>query len=269
VSVYIFAYHSTFLYFLGATIDLEEWEHVLTLKNVSLAYEGTRSGLKEYIAIGTNFNYGEDITSRGRLLMYDIIEVVPEPGKPLTKYKFKEVIVKDQKGPVSAITHVSGFLVSSVGQKVYIWQLKDDDLVGIAFIDTNIFVHQLLSIKSLILVADVYKSISLLRFQEEFRTLSLVSRDYGPLNVFQIEYMVDNSNLGFLVSDDQSNLITYMYQPEARDSCGGQRLLRKADYHLGQKINTMFRIQSDFQESDPSRRNINYDNKHITYFGKN
>lgn len=34
----------------------------------------------------------------------------------------------------------------------------------------------MLSIKSLILIADVYKSISLLRFQEEYRTLSLVSR---------------------------------------------------------------------------------------------
>ena len=247
---------------------MEEWEHVLTLKNVSLAYEGTRSGLKEYIAVGTNFNYGEDITSRGRLLLYDIIEVVPEPGKPLTKYKFKEVIIKDQKGPVSAITHVSGFLVSSVGQKVYIWQLKDDDLVGVAFIDTNIFIHQLLSIKSLILVADVYKSISLLRFQEEYRTLSLVSRDYNLLNVYQIEYMVDNSNLGFLVTDDQSNLITYMYQPESRESFGGQRLVRKADYHLGQKINTMFRVQCDFQETDPTKKNYNYEYKHMTFFGE-
>lgn len=60
--------------------------------------------------------------------------------------------------------------------QIYIWQLKDNDLVGVAFIDTQIYIHQMLSIKSLILVADVYKSISLLRFQEEYRTLSLVSR---------------------------------------------------------------------------------------------
>jgi hypothetical protein len=48
--------------------------------------------------------------------------------------------------------------------------------VGVAFIDTQIYTHQILTIKSLLLVADVYKSISLLRFQEEYRTLSLVSR---------------------------------------------------------------------------------------------
>lgn len=49
-------------------------------------------------------------------------------------------------------------------------------MIGVAFIDTQIYIHQMLSIKSLILIADVYKSISLLRFQEEYRTLSLVSR---------------------------------------------------------------------------------------------
>lgn len=49
------------------SIDFDEWEHVTALKNVALAYEGTRSGLKEYICIGTNYNYSEDITSRGRV----------------------------------------------------------------------------------------------------------------------------------------------------------------------------------------------------------
>jgi hypothetical protein len=54
-------------------MELEEWEHVTCLKNVSLAYEGTRSGLKGYIAVGTNYNYGEDITSRGRVRTNEIV----------------------------------------------------------------------------------------------------------------------------------------------------------------------------------------------------
>jgi hypothetical protein len=37
---------------------------------------------------------------------------------------------------------VSGFLVSTVGQKIYIWQFKDRDLHGIAFIDAQIYCHQ-------------------------------------------------------------------------------------------------------------------------------
>ncbi|GJQ66350.1 putative mRNA cleavage protein, partial [Trypoxylus dichotomus] len=248
-------------------IDLEEWEHINCLKNVSLAYEGARSGLKGYIAIGTNYNYGEDITSRGRILIYDIIEVVPEPGQPLTKNKFKEIYAKDQKGPVTAISQVKGFLVSAVGQKIYIWQLKDNDLVGVAFIDTQIYTHQILSIKSLILVADVYKSISLLRFQEEYRTLSLVSRDFRPCEVYGIEYLIDNTTMGFLLSDNERNLVLYMYQPEARESFGGQRLLKKADFHVGQSINTFFRIRCKLSHlGDDKRLMAGADKRQITMF---
>lgn len=47
--------------------ELEEWEHATAMKNVMLASEGTMSGLKGYIAVATNYNYGEDVTSRGRV----------------------------------------------------------------------------------------------------------------------------------------------------------------------------------------------------------
>lgn len=245
--------------------ELDEWEHVSALKMVMLTYEGAQSGFKGYICIGTNFNYSEDITSRGRILLFDLIEVVPEPGKPWTKYKLKEIYAKEQKGPVSAVTSTKGLLVASVGQKVYLWQLKDQELTGVAFIDTNIFIHQMVSIKSLILIADVYKSVSVLRYQEEFRTLSIVSRDYNPLMVYQIEYLIDNANVAFLASDSESNLSIFMYQPESRESHGGQKLLRRADYHLGQKVNAMFRVACNFKQQF-DKKILAYDNKHLTFF---
>lgn len=223
--------------------------------------KGTRKQQSGHCISSKQFSH---FCSAFQILIYDVIEVVPEPGKPLTKYKLKEVYVKDQKGPVSAISHVLGFLVTAVGQKIYLWQLKDNDLNGVAFIDTNIYVHQIISIKSLLLVADMYKSISLLRFQEEFRTLSLVSRDYNPMNVLNIEYVVDNTSLGFLASDCEENFIMFMYQPEARESYGGQKLIRKADYHVGQRVNAMVRIQCN----NHNQTSANYENKHATYFGK-
>ncbi|XP_030753926.1 cleavage and polyadenylation specificity factor subunit 1 [Sitophilus oryzae] len=248
-------------------IDLDEWEHVTCLRNVALEYEGTRSGLRGYIAVGTNYNYGEDITSRGRILIYDVIEVVPEPGQPLTKNKFKEIYAKDQKGPVTALSQVKGFLVSAVGQKIYIWQLKDNDLIGVAFIDTQVYTHQILTIKSLLLISDVYQSISLLRFQEEYRTLSMVSRDFRACEVYATEYMIDNSNLGFLMSDKEKNLAICMYQPEARESLGGQRLLKKADFHLGQAVTTFFRIKCKLGELGENKKHMSgADRRHITMF---
>ena len=86
-----------------------------------------------------------------------------------------------------------GFLVSTVGQKIYIWQFKvenkakkfkisfsflfwkkykivqDKELHGIAFIDSNVYIHQIHALKNFLLVGDVYKSINVLQYQQDYR----------------------------------------------------------------------------------------------------
>ena len=107
---------------------MEQFETILCLKVVNLVYEGSRSGLRGYVAVGTNYSYGEDTTSRGRIMVLDIIDVVPEPGQPLTKNKFKTLYTKEHKGPVTAVESVVGFLCAAVGQKV---SQSDDGRYGI------------------------------------------------------------------------------------------------------------------------------------------
>lgn len=63
--------------------------------------------------------------------------------------------------------------------QIFLWSLRASELTGMAFIDTQLYIHQMISVKNFILAADVMKSISLLRYQEDSKTLSLVSRVPG------------------------------------------------------------------------------------------
>jgi cleavage and polyadenylation specificity factor subunit 1 len=148
--------------------ELAEWEHVSCLKLVSLPYEGHSSGFRSYIAASTINCYNEDVNSRGRVLIFDVIEVEPEPDKPLTSIKMKTILEKEQKGPVTCLESINGYLLGGVGQKIYIWEYKNNELLGKAFIDTHFFVHRMVTLKNFVLIADLHKSISLIRFQPEY-----------------------------------------------------------------------------------------------------
>ena len=89
------------------------------------------------------------------------------------------------------------------------------------------------------------------------------------LEVYGISYLVDNTSLCFLAADRLKNLIVFTYQPEVRESQGGQRLLRRADFHLGHKVNTFFRVKCRLSDPSTNRRAVGpIEKRHVTYFGK-
>ena len=57
--------------------QLDDWERCTSLKHLYLSSEGLHSGQKGYIVCGTAYCYGEDITPRGYIRIYAVIDVIP------------------------------------------------------------------------------------------------------------------------------------------------------------------------------------------------
>ncbi len=47
--------------------EFEEFEHVASMKTLELKSQETHSGYKTFLAVGTVYNFGEDLTSKGRV----------------------------------------------------------------------------------------------------------------------------------------------------------------------------------------------------------
>ena len=64
----------------------------------------------------------------------------------------------------------------------------------------------LLQVKNFILLGDVHKSIYFLSWKEQGSQLSLLAKDFGSLDCFATEFLIDGSTLSLIVSDEQKNV---------------------------------------------------------------
>ncbi|KAL9551200.1 hypothetical protein MBANPS3_004376 [Mucor bainieri] len=245
-------------------VDFEEFEQCFSLQCAALESKQTSTGRKHFMVVGTGVLRGEDTTMRGSIRIFDIIEVVPEPNNPQTNHKFKHLHTEDVKGAVTAMCNVSGHLASCIGSKVIVWSLEDDEsLVGVAFIDVQIYVTSMSAIKNFILLGDAQKSIWFLGFQLEPAKLSLLGKDYQSFEVGCVDFIIDDKSLYLVVGDTSENLDLYQYAPFNLQSFGGQKLMRRGDFHVGSQVQTMVRLP----QIEKTDKGLEYSRRHFCLCG--
>ncbi|KAJ1652748.1 mRNA cleavage and polyadenylation factor subunit [Dispira simplex] len=217
-------------------------EHVSALKCVSLRSKETVTGRKFKLAVGTTRLLGEDKAVKGSLYLFEIIEVVPEPGKPETFRKLKQVYHDTVKGAVSTVCGVNGFLLLTNGPKTYIHNHNDGEDNVIAFLDMAMYVTCSASLKNFILLGDVTKGATFAGFQDDPAKLIELGKDYQPMSVSCGEFIVDDRSTYMVVADDECNLHLLSFSPGHIHSFSGRKLLRRADFHVGSQVLCLQRL---------------------------
>ncbi|XP_021317957.1 probable cleavage and polyadenylation specificity factor subunit 1 isoform X3 [Sorghum bicolor] len=218
------------------TIPMQSFENALTVRIVTLQNTSTKEN-ETLMAIGTAYVQGEDVAARGRVLLYSFSR--SENSQNLVT----EVYSKESKGAVSAVASLQGHLLIASGPKITLNKWTGSELTAVAFYDAPLHVVSLNIVKNFVLFGDIHKSIYFLSWKEQGSQLNLLAKDFGSLDCFATEFLIDGSTLSLVVSDSDKNVQIFYYAPKMVESWKGQKLLSRAEFHVGAHVSKFLRLQ--------------------------
>lgn len=203
-----------------SSYPLELGEVIMCIKTMSLEVSEHTHARQSLIAIGTSVIHGEDLPAKGRIYIFDIINVVPEVNQPETGLKLKLIAKEEVKGAVTSLTEIGteGFLLAAQGQKCMVRGLKEDGtLLPVAFIDTQCYVTvaKELTGTGLCILADAVKGVWFAGYMEEPYQLRLFGKSAQHIEAVAAEFMPDGENLYTIVVDAEGIMHVLQFEPHS------------------------------------------------------
>lgn len=205
------------------TIELEPCEVITCIKTMNLVVSEVTNERKQLIVVGTAITKGEDLAATGRLYVYDVVIVVPEPDRPETNKKLKQIsvetITRGAGGPVSGLSEIGtqGFMLVAQGQKCMVRGLKEDNTnLPVAFMDMNCYVTSIKELPGtgICVMADVLKGVWLAGYTEEPYKMILFGKSATKMEVLCVDLLPDGKDLFIVAAGADGNLHIMQYDPE-------------------------------------------------------
>ncbi|GKT43235.1 protein cft1 [Colletotrichum spaethianum] len=218
------------------TVELEPHEVAMCMKTLHLEVSEETKERRMLITIGTAINRGEDLPIRGRILVYDVVSVVPQPGRPETNKKLK-LVAKEEipRGAVTGICEVGsqGLMLVAQGQKCMVRGLKEDGtLLPVAFMDMNCYVTAVREVRGTgyCLMTDAFKGVWFVGYAEEPYKMMLFGKSTGKFEVLTADFIVAGDELHIVVCDKDGVIHVMQFDPEHPKSLQGHLLLNRASF---------------------------------------
>lgn len=202
------------------SLDLETCESIESMRSLQLEVSEETKERRMLVAVGSALSKGEDLPTRGRVQVFDIVTVIPEPGKPETNRRLKLIAKEDiPRGGVTALSEVGtqGLMLVAQGQKCMVRGLKEDgSLLPVAFLDMNCHVVSVRELPGtgLCLLADAFKGVWFAGYTEEPYTFKVLGKSGGKLPLLVADFLPDGEDLSMVAVDADGDMHILEFNPE-------------------------------------------------------
>jgi len=213
------------------TVEFDPFEVVMCVKTLNLEVSETTNERRQLIVVGTAITRGEDLATKGRVYVYDIVNVVPELDRPETNKKLKEIAKEDiPRGAVTGVSEIGtqGFMLVAQGQKCMVRGLKEDNsLLPVAFMDMNCYVTSVKELPGtgLCVFGDIAKGVWFAGYTEEPYKMILFGKSAKNMETVAVDLLPDGNELFIVAADSDCNLHVMQYDPERKFSISKSKLL--------------------------------------------
>lgn len=202
------------------THDLEAGESIESMKSLSLEVSEETKERRMVLAVGSALSKGEDLPTRGRVQVLDIVAVIPEPGRPETNRRLKPIAKEDiPRGGVTALSEIGtqGLMLVAQGQKCMVRGLKEDgSLLPVAFLDMNCHVASVRALPrtGLCVISDAFKGVWFAGYTEEPYTFKVLGKTGSRVPALMADFLPDGQDLGIVVVDTEGDMHILEFNPE-------------------------------------------------------
>ncbi|AIO01028.1 cleavage and polyadenylation specificity factor-like protein [Leishmania panamensis] len=177
-----------------------------------------RSATAPVCALATAYPLGEDVTTRGRVLL---LATSQQGGQGMQQLRILHE--EPMKGPVTAITRVDEDCIAvAVGGtvRVYRYDASKGVMETTAILYAGAYVTCLQAFRDYLVIGDLFHSVLFARYSEEIHTITILGRDTNSISVVSSDMLYHDTRFGLLVADDARNLMCMSYKPRLLEEPG-------------------------------------------------
>ena len=219
-------------------------ERILCIKTMNLEVSEETHERKNLVVVGTALAKGENVVTRGNIYLFDVVDVVPQPGQAETDLRLKLLTQEDVRGAVTSICSIGsqGFLLAAQGQKCMVRGLREDmSILPVAFLDMRYYTHVAKSLSStgLTILGDAFSGLWLMGYSEEPYKMQLLGRDLENPDCLAADFLPVGKELYIVSSNGDGQLRIMQYDPQDPKAERGTKLLLRSTFDTGSCPTTM------------------------------